>query len=190
VAAARTQWKLDQPALDARRLIFVDETWAKTNMTRACGRAPVGERLIARVPHGHWKTTTLIAALGLEGMACSTVADGAVDGDLFEAFVREVLAAQLRPGDVVILDNLSSHKLAAVRQLIEARGAQVRYLPSYSPDLNPIELIFAKIKQALRSLACRTRQTLWAMMQSVLDQIRPADARHCFAHCGYTLHSE
>jgi transposase len=188
VAEARSQWKQDQPTWDIRRLIFVDETWAKTNMTRLRGRAPVGERLIAKVPHGHWKTTTLIGALGVEGMHCATVVDGAVDGDIFTAFVQEVLAPTLKPGDLVVLDNLSSHKRPAVRALIEARGAALLYLPPYSPDLNPIEMIFAKIKQALRSLACRTREALWTLMQSVLDQVRPSDARHCFTHCGYTLH--
>ena len=159
-------------------------------MTRPRGRAPVGERLIAKVPHGHWKTTTLIAALGIEGMHVSTVVDGAVDGEVFGAFVQEVLAPSLQEGDLVILDNLSSHKKLPVRLLIEARGAQVLYLPPYSPDFNPIEMVFAKIKQALRSLACRTREALWSVMQAVLDQVTPADARHCFAHCGYTLHLE
>jgi transposase len=190
VAAARVQWQQHQPALDARRLIFVDETWAKTNMTRTRGRAPVGARLIAKVPHGHWQTTTLIAAVGLEGMHCATVADGPVDGDLFAAFVREVLAPQLRPGDLVVMDNLSSHKTAQVRTLLAAAGATPLYLPAYSPDLNPIEMIFAKIKQLLRSLACRTREALWQVMQAVLDQVSPTDARNCFRHCGYTLHLE
>jgi transposase len=190
VAEARSRWRQAQPTYQARRLIFVDETWAKTNMTRARGRAPIGERLIAKVPHGHWKTTTLIAALGIEGVHVSTVVDGAVDGDIFVAFVQEVLAPSLQAGDLVILDNLSSHKKAQVRTFIEARGAQVLYLPPYSPDLNPIEMIFAKIKQALRSLACRTRAALWSVMQTVLDQVTARDARHCFAHCGYTLHSE
>jgi transposase len=151
------------------------------------GRAPVGQRLIAKIPHGHWKTTTLIAAVGLQGMRCSTVVDGAINADLFEAFVEQVLVADLRPGDVVVMDNLSSHKRARTRQLIEATGAQLLFLPPYSPDLNPIEMIFAKIKQLLRSLACRTRETLWAVMQSVLDQISASDAANCFRHCGYTL---
>jgi transposase len=188
VAAARVQWQQEQPARDARRLIFVDETWAKTNMTRPRGRAPIGQRLIAKVPHGHWQTTTLVAALGIAGIACSLLVDGAVDGDVFEAFVREVLAPQLAAGDLVVMDNLASHKTARVQALIRARGAVPLYLPPYSPDFNPIELIFAKIKNALRSLACRTQQTLWDSMQGVLNQILPDDARHCFAHCGYTLH--
>ena len=156
-------------------------------MTRLRGRAPRGERLIDKTPHGHWKTTTLIAALGISGMRCSTVVDGAVNGDTFEAFVGQVLVPELRSGDVVVMDNLSSHKRHRIRELIEEAGARLVFLPAYSPDLNPIELIFAKLKQLLRSLACRTRDTLWNAMQSVLDQITPADALNCYKHCGYTL---
>ncbi len=156
-------------------------------MTRLRGRAPRGQRLIDKTPHGHWKTTTLIAALGITGVRCSTVVDGAVNGEVFEAFVEQVLVPALGPRDVVILDNLSSHKRARTRELIEATGARLVFLPPYSPDLNPIELIFAKVKQLLRSLACRTRETLWAAMQSVLDQVSPADAENCYKHCGYTL---
>lgn len=168
-------------------MIFIDETWAKTNMTRLRGRSPRGERLVAKVPHGHWKTTTLIAALGLRGIRCSTVVDGAVNADIFEAFVEQVLAPELSAGDVVVMDNLSSHKRARTRELIEAKGARLRFLPPYSPDLNPIELVFAKIKQSLRSLACRTRDQLWRAMQSVIDQVTPIDAVNCFRHCGYSL---
>ena len=168
-------------------MIFIDETWAKTNMTRLRGRAPRGQRLLAKSPHGHWQTTTLIAALGVEGVCCSTVVDGAIDGDLFEAFVQQVLVPQLRPGDLVVLDNLSSHKRQRTRQRIEAAGAALLFLPPYSPDLNPIEMIFAKVKQLLRSLECRTRDGLWHAMQSVLDQVTAADAANCFTHCGYTL---
>lgn len=120
-------------------------------------------------------------------MRCSTVVDGAVNGDVFEAFVQQVLIPQLKPGDVVILDNLSSHKRYHTRKLIESAGAEMLFLPPYSPDLNPIEMVFAKIKQLLRSLACRTREALWEAMQSVLDQISSYDAAHCFRHCGYTL---
>lgn len=145
-------------------------------MTRLRGRAPRGERLIDKTPHGHWKTTTLIAALGIGGMRCSTVVDGAVNGDVFEAFVEQVLVPELQSGDVVIMDNLSSHKRQRIRELIEGTGARLVFLPPYSPDLNPIELIFAKVKQLLRSLACRTRDALWKTMQSVLDQVTPADA--------------
>jgi len=156
-------------------------------MTRLRGRAPLGRRLVAKVPHGHWQTTTLIAALGVTGIRCSTVADGAVNGEVFEAFVAQVLVPKLRPGDVVVLDNLSSHKRDSTRRLIEAAGAAVLFLPPYSPDLNPIEMIFAKIKQRLRSLGCRTREALWEAMQGVLDEVTASDAVNCFRHCGYTL---
>ena len=187
MAARRAAWIIAQAGLDPRRLIFIDETWAKTNMTRLRGRAPLGERLVDKVPHGHWMTTTLIAALGIQGMRCSTTVDGPVNADVFGAFVEQVLCPELRPGDIVVMDNLSSHKGACVRRLIEARGATLVYLPPYSPDLNPIEMIFAKIKQALRSLACRTHDALWNAMQSVLDLVSPSDALNCFRHCGYTL---
>ena len=156
-------------------------------MTRLRGRSPRGERLIDKSPHGHWKTTTLIAALGVGGVRCSTVVDGAVNAEIFESFIEHVLVPELRPGDVVVMDNLSSHKRAKTRALIESAGATVEYLPPYSPDLNPIEMIFSKVKQMLRSLGCRTRDQLWSAMQSVLDRVTASDARNCFEHCGYTL---
>ncbi|NLG27373.1 MAG: IS630 family transposase [Chloroflexi bacterium] len=190
VAQRRADWKTQQPGHDARRLIFIDETWSKTNMTRLRGRAPRGQRLIEKTPHGHWKTTTLIAALGIKGVRCSTVVDGAVNADVFEAFVEQVLVEQLQPGDVVVMDNLSSHKRDRTRELIESAGAALLFLPPYSPDLNPIEMVFAKVKHLLRSLACRTREALWHAMQSVLDQITHTDAANCFKHCGYTLQTE
>ena len=154
-------------------------------MTRSRGRAPRGQRLIDKIPHGHWKTTTLIGAVDVRGVRCSTVVDGAVNRDVFEAFVEQVLLPQLKAGDIVVMDNLSSHKGERVTELIESVGAEVRYLPPYSPDLNPIEMIFAKIKQLLRSLACRTVDRLWSVMQSVLDRVTPTDALNCFAHAGY-----
>jgi transposase len=157
-------------------------------MTRTRGRAPAGRRLVDKVPHGHWRTTTLIAALDAAGVRCSTVVDGAVNADVFEAFVGQVLVPTLAPGDVVVMDNLSSHKRSRTRELIEGAGATLLFLPPYSPDLNPIELVFAKLKQLLRSLACRTREALWGAMQGVLDRISPSDAANCFRHCGYTLH--
>ena len=120
-------------------------------------------------------------------MRCSTVVDGAVNGDVFEAFVEQVLVPDLRSGDVVIMDNLSSHKRPQVRRFIEEAGARLVFLPAYSPDLNPIEMIFAKTKQLLRSMACRTREALWNAMQSILNQVTPSDAANCFKHCGYTL---
>jgi transposase len=145
VAERRRVWRRGQAQHDAHRLIFIDETWAKTNMTRLRGRAPRGQRLLGKVPHGHWKTTTLIAALGFEGVRCSTVVDGAVNRELFEAFVEQVLVPELREGDVVVMDNLSSHKGVRARELIEAAGARLLFLPPYSPDLNPIEMVFAKV---------------------------------------------
>lgn len=156
-------------------------------MTRQRGRARRGERLVAKTPHGHWKTTTLIAALGLDGIRCSTVVDGAINGDIFEAFVEHVLVPELRPGDVVVMDNLSSHKRARTRELIESKEAELVFLPPYSPDLNPIEMIFSKVKNLLRSLCCRTRTALWNAMQTVLETVTATDALNCFAHCGYTL---
>lgn len=173
--------------IDPRRLIFIDETWAKTNMTRLRGRCPRGERLVAKVPHGHWNTTTLIGALGVEGVRCSTVVDGPVNREIFEAFVEQVLCPGLRPGDIVVMDNLSSHKGPRVRRLVESRGAELVYLPPYSPDFSPIEPAFSKIKQLLRSLAARTRETLWSSLQSLLDAVTPSDASHFFEHCGYSL---
>lgn len=156
-------------------------------MARLRGRAARGQRVIDKVPHGHWKTTSLIAALCPSGIRCSTTVDGPVNGDVFESFVEQVLAPQLQPGDMVIMDNLSSHKRARTRELIESAGAHLLFLPPYSPDLNPIEMVFAKIKQLLRSLAKRTVKSLWRAMQSVLDQITPTDATNCFRHCGYML---
>lgn len=156
-------------------------------MTRLRGRAPRGERLVAKTPHGHWQTTTLIGALGIEGMRCAAVVDGAVNADMFEAFVEQVLLPALRPGDIVIMDNLSSHKRDRIIELIKSVQAELRYLPPYSPDLNPIELVFSKIKQAFRALGNRTKEALWGSVQGVLDQVTPSDATNCMHHAGYTL---
>lgn len=156
-------------------------------MTRLRGRALRGRRLIDRTPHGHWKTTTLIAALKATGISCSTVVDGAVNADVFEAFVEQVLVPTLQQGDIVVMDNLSSHKRQRTRDLVRKVGAEVWYLPPYSPDLNPIENVFSKIKQHLRSLACRTREALWTAMQGVLDNVTASDATNCIRHCGYSL---
>ncbi|TVQ74971.1 MAG: IS630 family transposase [Phycisphaeraceae bacterium] len=158
-------------------------------MTRMRGRAKRGERLVDKTPHGHWKTTTLISVLGIRGVRCSMVVDGAVNAAVFESFVEQVLAPELRPGDVVVMDNLSSHKSSRTRELIEGAGAELVFLPPYSPDLNPIEMVFSKVKQLLRSMACRTRDQLWRSMQRVLDAVTPSDAMNCFKHCGYTLHN-
>jgi transposase len=173
--------------MDPARLVFIDETWAKTNMTRLRGRALVGQRLVAKVPHGHWKTTTLIAALDHRGIRCAATVDGAVNQDVFESFIERVLAPSLTPGDTVVMDNLSSHKGARVRELIEKAGASVLYLPPYSPDLNPIEMAFSKLKQLIRSAEHRSCQTLWADMQRMLDLINPSDSQGFFRHCGYAI---
>ncbi len=159
-------------------------------MTRLRGRTRRGDRLVAKTPHGHWQTTTLIAGLGVSGVRCSTVVDGAVNADIFESFIEHVLVPELQAGDLVVMDNLSSHKRARTRQLIEAAGAKLEYLPPYSPDLNPIEMIFSKLKQLLRSLGLRTRDVLWASMQAILDHVTPSDAQHCFEHCGYSLQTD
>lgn len=190
MAQRRAEWVLWRAGVDPTRLIFIDETWAKTNMTRLRGRARRGERLVDKIPHGHWQTTTLIGALGVDGVRCSTVVDGPVNRDVFEAFVEQVLVPTLRPGDIVVMDNLSSHKGVGVRRAIEAAGATLVYLPPYSPDYSPIEPAFSKIKQLLRGLAARTRATLWSAMQTILDAVTPTDALHFFDHCGYPLHDQ
>ena len=157
-------------------------------MTRLYGRAPRGERVVGVVPHGHWKTTTLISALDQNGVRCSMTLDGAVNLLAFEAFVEQVLLPTLRAGDIVVMDNLSSHKgsrTPALIQAAQAAQAELVYLPPYSPDLNPIELTFSKIKQALRSLSLRTVDAMWSTMQSVLDRVTDQDARGFFRHCGY-----
>lgn len=173
--------------MDPAKLVFIDETWAKTNMTRLRGRSARGERLVGKVPHGHWKTTTLIAALANDGMRCSTTVDAAVNRDVFEAFVEQVLLPTLSAGDIVVMDNLSSHKGVRVKKLIESAGATVLYLPPYSPDLNPIEPAFSKLKQLMRSAAHRTMQALWSDVQRMLDCITPSDAAGYYRHCGYEL---
>ncbi len=166
--------------------MFIDETWAATNMARRYGRAPVGERLVCPVPHGHWKTTTFVAALRADGLSCPLVIDGAVNGDLFVAYVEQQLVPSLRPGDVVVLDNLSSHKRARVRQAIEGAGCALLYLPPYSPDLNPIELAFAKLKGLLRKAGRRTVEGLWSFLGGALDLFTAQECRNYFRHCGYS----
>lgn len=165
--------------------MFLDETWAKTNMVRPRGRSPRGERLVEKVPHGHWKTTTFVAALRAGGMTAPTVVDGAINGRVFLAYVRQQLAPTLREGDVVVMDNLSAHKVAGVREAVEAAGASVLYLPPYSPDLNPIELAFAKLKWLVRSAAERTVEGLWHCLGLASDAFTPDECRNYLRHCGY-----
>ena len=171
--------------MNVERLVFIDETWAATNMTRLHGRAPKGKRLLAAIPHGHWKTTTFIGALRCDGLTAPMVVDGAVNGDVFRAYVEQVLAPTLKPGDIVVLDNLQSHKVEGVRTAIEAEGAEVRYLPPYSPDMNPIEQAFAKLKTLLRKAEARTVDALWTAIGQLVDCITAQDCRNLFRNCGY-----
>ena len=165
--------------------MFLDETWASTAMARSHGRAPRGQRLRMAIPHGHWKTTTFVAGLTTRGLIAPWVLDGAINQDAFEAYVARVLVPELRPGDIVILDNLSSHKGPKVRALIEAAGASLVFLPPYSPDLNPIEMAFARLKALLRKAAERTVAGLWAAIGILLDSFTPAECRNYFQAAGY-----
>jgi transposase len=165
--------------------VFGDETWATTNMARRHGRARRGQRLIAAVPHGHWKTTTFLAALRHDGITAPCVFDGAINGERFLAWVQQGLAPTLRRGDVVIMDNLPAHKVQGVREAIEGRRARLLYLPPYSPDLNPIEQAFAKLKALLRTAATRTVDALWHAIGQALDAFSPAECAHYLAHAGY-----
>jgi transposase len=165
--------------------VFIDETWATTAMARRYGRAPRGARVVAAVPHGHWKTTTFLAALRHDGLSAPCVFDGAINGVRFRAYVEQGLAPPLRPGDIVVMDNLSAHKVQGVREAIEARGAELLYLPPYSPDLNPIEQVFAKLKALLRTAAARTKGALWQAIGDALDAFTPTECANCLAHAGY-----
>jgi transposase len=171
--------------LSIKDLVFIDETWATTNMTRRYGRAPRGRRLVCTVPHGHWKISTFVAALRCEAITAPLLIDGAMDGEMFLAYVEQVLAPELRTGDLVIMDNLPSHKVAGVRELIEGAGATLLYLPPYSPDLNPIELAFSKLKSQLRKAGCRTVEDLWAQFGVSLRSFKPQECRNFFRHAGY-----
>ena len=165
--------------------MFIDETWTSTNMARLRGRAPKGERLRAGVPHGHWKTTTFVAGLRLTGIAAPMVLDGPINRDAFQAYVDQVLVPELSPGDVVVMDNLSSHKGVDVRRSIEAAGASLLYLPPYSPDFNPIENAFSKLKALLRKAAERTIGALWDRIGILLDAFTPTECANYFAAAGY-----
>ena len=181
----RWAWFEGQIDLDPDRLVFVDESWASTNMTRRYGRCPRGERLRMSVPHGHWKTTTLIAGLRNSGIVAPFVIDRPVNRAIFEAWVEHVLVPTLRAGDVVVMDNLACHKGPRARALIEAAGAELRHLPPYSPDFNPIENAFAKLKALLRKEAARTVNALWNAIGRLVDLITPAECVNMFAAAGY-----
>jgi transposase len=185
VAAARQEWRETQGSLDIEKLVFIDETWATTNMTRRYGRAPLGQRLVAAVPYGHWKTTTFIGALRSTGLTAPAVFDGAINGASFLAYVKQILVPTLRPGDIVVLDNLSSHKIEGVREAIEAAGAELRYLPPYSPDLNPIEQLFAKLKSLLRKAAARTVDVLWNTIGRLIESFDPDECANYIRNSGY-----
>ena len=165
--------------------MFLDETWATTAMVRTHGRAPRGERLVCAVPAGHWRTTTFVCGLRHDGLVAPLVLDRAMNGAAFLAYVERMLAPALEPGDLVVLDNLSSHKVAGVRQAVEARGASLLYLPPYSPDLNPIEQVFSKLKRLLRTAAARTVDALWDAIGQLLDRFSPAECARYLRHCGY-----
>ena len=169
------------------RLIFIDETWTTTNMTRLRGRCQRGRRLVAAVPHGHWRTSTFVAALRIGGLTAPLVLDGATNGDAFRAYVEQIWAPTLTPGDVVIMDKLASHKVAGVRHAIEACGASLLYLPPYSPDLNPIEQSFAKLKALIRKAATRNREALWNAIGPLVSRFKPRECANYFANAGYVL---
>lgn len=185
VAELRAKWRLTQANIDPDRLVFIDETWVKTNMTRTRGRSLQGTRLIAKVPHGHWKTTTFMAALRTTGLTAPLVIDGPINGTIFLAYIRQHLVPTLRDGDIVVMDNLSAHKVAGVEEAVESVGAKVWYLPPYSPDLNPIETVYSKFKWLVRSAKERTVEALWATCGRLIDQFPETECRNHIHHCGY-----
>jgi transposase len=185
ISRRRAQWRNYQGRIDPARLVFIDETWAKTNMTRTHGWAARGERLVAKIPHGHWNTTTFLAALRYDRIDAPCLFDGPINGELFLAYVERVLAPTLKPGDIVILDNLGSHKGKAVRQVIRGVGAKLIFLPKYSPDLNPIEQAFAKFKTLLRKAGARTIEAISDAIASFLDRFTPQECANYFENAGY-----
>lgn len=183
--AARQQWAEGQAYLDAERLIFIDESGLSTKMARLRGWAPAGERCRAALPHGHWKTITFVGGLTLSGFIAPMLLDGPMNGECFRAWVEQMLAPALKPGAIVVMDNLAAHKVAGIRQAIEKSGARLLYLPPYSPDLNPIENAFAKLKAIVRAAAARTFDTLETAAARALTKIHPAECANFFAHAGY-----
>ena len=185
MAEARERWREDQPSLDPAPLVFIDETGTSTAMARTRGRSRRGTRLVGMVPHGHWKITTFVAALRCAAITAPFVIDHPMDGAIFLTYVRQCLVPTLSPGDIVVMDNLKPHKVAGVREAIEAAGATRRYLPPYSPDLNPIELLFAKLKALLRKAAEREIAALWDRIGKLLDAFTPQECANYFRHDGY-----
>jgi transposase len=185
VALRRQRWKSYQGRLDPNRLVFIDETWAKTNMTPLRGWAPRGKKLLGKVPHGRWRTVTFLAALRCDRIDAPCVIDGPIDGESFRAYVEQVLVPTLQPGDIVIFDNLGSHKGKAVRRAIREAGAKLFLLPKYSPDLNPIEQVFAKLKHLLRKAAARTTDAVWRQIGKLLSAFPPQECANYFRNSGY-----
>jgi transposase len=185
VARRRERWKTYQRRLDPRRLVFIDETWAKTNMTRLRGWAPCGQKLRAKVPQGRWRTLTFLAALRCDRIEAPCVIDGPIDGETFLAYIEQILLPTLRPGDIVIIDNLGSHKSSAVRRAIRSAGAKLFFLPPYSPDLNPIEQVFAKLKTLLRKAARRTIEDTWRQIGALLTAFTPGECANYLRNAGY-----
>ena len=185
VARRRGLWKQHQDKVAAGRLIFIDETWAKTNMTRLHGRCAKGKRLIGKVPHGHRKTLTFVAGLRCDGIIAPCVFDGPIDGVSFLAWVVQFLVRDLRPGDIVVMDNLSSHKGKAVRRAIRAAGAKLFFLPPYSPDLNPIEQAFSKLKTLLRKANARSIEQIEKCIAKLLRQIGANECLNYLREAGY-----
>jgi transposase len=173
--------------MDPHAFVFLDETGATTNMARRYGWSPRGERLVDAAPHGHWKTTTFLAGLRSTGIIAPLVLDGPMTGEAFLAYVRQFLAPELKRGDVVVMDNLAAHKVAGVAEAVRAAGASILYLPPYSPDLNPIEQVFAKLKALLRKAAARTRDALWSTIGRLLDAFSPAECRNYLENSGYAF---
>ncbi|UPT93580.1 IS630 family transposase [Bradyrhizobium barranii subsp. apii] len=184
INAAREEWFEGQIDLDPERLVFIDETSANTKMARRYGRSPRGERCRAAIPHGHWKTTTFTAGLRSDGLIAPLVLDGPMDGDAFLAYVEQLLAPSLRPGDTVIMDNLPAHKVHGVREAIQAVGASLLYLPPYSPDFNPIEMAFSKLKALLRTAAARTMPDLWQAIANALKRFSPEECQNYLVAAG------
>ena len=185
MAKDRSRWRVWQRYMDPSRFVFLDETGASTNMVRLYGRAPRGERLVDATPWGHWKTTTFVAGLRASGIVAPLVLDGPMNGPVFRAYIEQMLAPCLSPGDVVVMDNLPAHKVAGIAEAIRAVGASVLYLPPYSPDLNPIEQLFAKLKARLRREGARTKDALWNTIGRALDAFSPAEFQNYLDHCGY-----
>ena len=185
MARRRVRWKKYQGRVDPTRLVFIDETWAKTNMTRTRGWQARGKPLVAKVPHGHWQTMTFLAALRHDRITAPFVLDGPINGNAFTIYVEQVLVPTLKPGDIVVMDNLGSHKSGKVRQLIRNAGARLLFLPPYSPDLNPIEQVFAKLKTLLRKADERTVETVWKRIGSLLDHFKPTECANYLRNSGY-----